>query len=186
MNHRLISLIGSLALGATSIAQAQGTRMLRHPTVSKDLVAFAYAGDLWTVPRSGGQARRLTATPTVETEPHFSPDGSKIAYTATVGGNTDVYVMPAAGGEPTRLTYHPGADRVRGWTPDGKKVVFASARVSPPHNSYFRLFTIGFDALALYSYYNFRSRSNPNRRENTPKHGHTINHCRTGSRKRSP
>jgi len=145
VNYRLISLIGSLALGATSIVQAQGTRMLRHPTVSKDLVAFAYAGDLWTVSRNGGQARRLTATPTVETEPYFSPDGSKIAFTATVGGNTDVYVMPAAGGDPTRLTYHPGLDRVRGWTPDGKKVVFASARVSPPHNSYFRLFTIGFD-----------------------------------------
>ncbi|HEY5416506.1 MAG TPA: hypothetical protein VIK41_16820, partial [Gemmatimonadaceae bacterium] len=145
MNYRLISLIGSLALGATSIVQAQGTRMLRHPTVSKDLVAFAYAGDLWTVSRNGGQARRLTATPTVETEPYFSPDGSKIAFTATVGGNTDVYVMPAAGGDPTRLTYHPGLDRVRGWTPDGKKVVFASARVSPPHNSYFRLFSIGLD-----------------------------------------
>ena len=145
MNYRLISPIAALTLGASTVASGQGTRMLRHPTVSKDLVAFAYAGDLWTVSRSGGQARRLTATPTVETEPYFSPDGSKIAFTATVGGNTDVYVMPTAGGDPTRLTYHPGADRVRGWTPDGKKVVFASARVSPPHNSYFRLFTIGLD-----------------------------------------
>jgi len=36
-------------------------------------------------------------------------------------------------------------DRVRGWTPDGKRVVFASARLSPPHNSYFRLFTIALD-----------------------------------------
>src|SRR6476661_8168644 len=134
MNRRHLAFTFFLCLSVSAAAMAQGTRLLRHPTVSKDLVAFAYAGDLWTVPRSGGQARRLTATPTVETEPHFSPDGSKIAYTATVGGNTDVYVMPAAGGEPTRLTYHPGADRVRGWTPDGKKVVFASARVSPPHN----------------------------------------------------
>ena len=145
MNYRLFSLGTILTLGITGIAQAQGTRMLRHPTVSKDLVAFAYAGDLWTVARTGGQARRLTATPTVETEPYFSPDGSKIAFTATVGGNADVYVMPTAGGDPTRLTYHPGLDRVRGWTPDGKKVVFASARVSPPHNSYFRLFTASLD-----------------------------------------
>ena len=89
MNARTIVLI-ALALGAADLAHAQGTRMLRHPAVSKDLVAFEYAGDLWTVPRAGGQARRLTVTPTVETEPYFSPDGSKIAYTATVGGNTDV------------------------------------------------------------------------------------------------
>jgi len=145
VNHRLISLGTILTLGMSGIAQAQGTRMLRHPTVSKDLVAFEYAGDLWAVTRAGGQARRLTATPTVETEPYFSPDGSKIAFTATVGGNMDVYVMSTAGGDPTRLTYHPGMDRVRGWTPDGKRVVFASARLSPPHNSYFRLYAIGLD-----------------------------------------
>ena len=75
------------------------------------MVAFEYAGDLWVVSRNGGQARRLTSTPTVETDPKFSPDGSKIAFTATVGGNTDVYVVPAAGGDPTRLTFHPGLDR---------------------------------------------------------------------------
>ena len=125
-----------------SSASAQGTRLLRHPTVSRDNVAFAYAGDLWVVPRTGGLARRLTATAGVETEPRFSPDGSQIAFTATVGGNADVYVVPTTGGDPTRLTFHPGADNVRGWTPDGKGVVFGSARMSPPQMSYLRLWTV--------------------------------------------
>src|SRR5206468_7530870 len=107
---------------------AQGTRLLRHPTVSRDSVAFEYAGDLWVVSRSGGPARRLTSTPGAEIDPYFSPDGSQIAYTSTVAGNTDVYVVPAAGGDPKRLTYHPGIDRVRGWTPDGRRVIFASVR----------------------------------------------------------
>ena len=148
MRTTLIGILSILSLAPTAIL-AQGTRMLRHPTVSKDLVAFEYAGDLWAVARTGGQARRLTTTTTVETEPVFSPDGSKIAYTATVGGNTDVYIMSTAGGDPTRLTYHPGADRVRGWTPDGKRVVFASARFSPPHNSYFRLYSMAPDGGGL-------------------------------------
>jgi tricorn protease len=121
---------------------AQGTRLLRQPTVSREQVAFEYAGDLWIVARSGGQARRLTATPGVEIEPHFSPDGSQIAFTATVAGNTDVYVVPTAGGNPKRLTFHPGADRVRGWTPDGRRVIFGSARTSAPQQAYFRLWTI--------------------------------------------
>ena len=144
MNSRAL-LLGAALLGGAASLPAQGTRLLRHPTVSRELVAFRYAGDLWSVPRTGGQARRLTATPGVETDPRFSPDGSQIAFTATVGGNTDVYVMPTGGGDPTRLTYHPGADRVRGWTPDGKRVVFGSARVSPPHQSYFRLFAMPLD-----------------------------------------
>src|SRR6185369_301352 len=78
-----------------SIAHAQGTRLLRHPTVSRDSIAFEYAGDLWVVSRSGGTARRLTSTPSSEIDPYFSPDGSQIAFTATVAGNTDVYVVPA-------------------------------------------------------------------------------------------
>jgi tricorn protease len=137
----------TLGLGVLCAAplHAQGTRLLRHPAISNELVAFEYGGDLWVVSRSGGSARRLTATPGIETEPHFSPDGSLIAYTATVGGNTDVYVVPAAGGDPRRLTFHPGADRVRGWTPDGKHVIFASARASAPQQSYSRLWSVAVD-----------------------------------------
>lgn len=145
MNARQLSLVSLVSFALYGSAPSAETRLLRHPTVSRDAVAFEYAGDLWVVPRSGGQARRLTSTPGAETEPYFSPDGSQIAYTATVAGNTDVYVVNAAGGEPKRLTYHPGLDRVRGWTPDGRGVVFASARDSVPQESFFRLWTVSVD-----------------------------------------
>jgi tricorn protease len=133
-----------LAIAMPAAVAAQGTRLLRHPTVSRELVAFAYAGDLWLVSRDGGQARRLTSTPGAEMDPYFSPDGSQIAFSATVAGNIDVYVVQTTGGDAKRLTYHPGPDRVRGWTPDGRRVVFGSGRVSAP-TTYFRLWTIGLD-----------------------------------------
>ena len=128
-----------------SLTIAQGTRLLRHPTVSRDSVAFEYAGDLWVVSRNGGQARRLTSTPGAEIDPYFSPDGSQIAFTATVAGNTDVYVVPTVGGDPKRLTYHPGLDRARGWTPDGRRVIFASVRDSAPQQAYFQLWSVSVD-----------------------------------------
>ena len=134
-----------LLVNASANLQAQGTRLLRHPTVSRDSVAFEYAGDLWLVSRSGGSARRLTSTPSFEIDPYFSPDGSQIAFTATVAGNTDVYVMPTSGGDPKRLTYHPGLDRVRGWKPDGKSIVFASNRTGAPQQSYMQLWSINVD-----------------------------------------
>ncbi|MBS0417744.1 MAG: PD40 domain-containing protein [Proteobacteria bacterium] len=126
-------------------ASAHEVRLLRRPTVSRTEVAFAYAGDLWIVGRTGGRARRLTSTPSIETDPHFSPDGSMIAFTAQVNGNSDVYVIPSKGGTPRRLTYHPELDLVRGWTRDGKRVIFASSRgtlPTPIASSYARLWMV--------------------------------------------
>src|SRR5262249_53873067 len=124
--------IATLLLASISTVQAQGEKplLLRKPTLSKSLIAFSFAGDLWTVNREGGDARRLTTAQGVETDPTFSPDGSKIAFTGQYEGNEDVYVVPAGGGVPKRLTYHPGPDIVIGWTPDGKSILFASVRES--------------------------------------------------------
>ncbi|MGI9065988.1 MAG: S41 family peptidase [Pyrinomonadaceae bacterium] len=144
MNMRHLTSGLLLCLAIPGVAFAQDKRLLRHPTVSRELVAFAYAGDLWVVSRSGGEARRLTSTPGAEMDPYFSPDGSQIAFSATVAGNTDVYVMQTRGGDAKRLTYHPGPDRIREWTPDGRRVVFASGRISAPQ-PYFRLWTIGLE-----------------------------------------
>ena len=144
MNPRQLILVVSICLTLPAAALTQGTRLLRHPSVSRDLVAFEYAGDLWTVTRNGGQARRLTATPGVEIDPYFSPDGTRIAFTATVAGNTDVYVVPVSGGDPKRLTYHPGDDRVRGWSPEGR-VMFSSVRTSAPQAAYYQLWTVGLE-----------------------------------------
>ena len=145
MHIRKLTFLFLLLLYVSADSFAQGTRLLRHPTVSRDSVAFEYAGDLWVVARSGGTARRLTSTPSVEIDPYFSPDGSQIAFTATVAGNTDVYVVGAGGGDPKRLTYHPGLDRVRGWKPDGRTIMFASNRTASPQQAYMQLWTISTD-----------------------------------------
>jgi tricorn protease len=121
---------GHFAPAAAQRTAVQETKLMRFPDISRDLVVFVYAEDLWTVPRAGGQARRLTAHPGDELYPKFSPDGKWIAFTGEYDGNADVYVIPAEGGEPRRLTYHPGTDMVLGWTPDGKKILFRSNRYS--------------------------------------------------------
>jgi tricorn protease len=132
----------------TLIACAQsGHLLLRKPALSRTQVVFSYAGDLWSVPREGGEARRLTVSPGMETDPVFSPDGSTLAFTGEYDGNVDVFVMPAAGGSPRRLTYHPGQDEAVGWTPDGKRVLFDSSRAIP--NDGARLYTLPVDGGGL-------------------------------------
>lgn len=118
------------------------TRLLRTPTVSATQIAFAYANNIWVVERAGGVARRLTSFQGQTTNPHFSPDGKWIAFSAEYAGNTDVYVAPSTGGEPKRLTWHPGNDVVQGWTHDGKSVLFASGRATWAPNAAPRFWTV--------------------------------------------
>jgi tricorn protease len=113
---------------AARAASEPPTRLLRQPALSRDHLAFVYAGDIWVADRDGGHPLRLTAHPASEGQPHFSPDGKWIAFSAAYDNNVDVYVIPAQGGEPRRLTWHPGADVVTGWSPDSKRVLFVSDR----------------------------------------------------------
>ena len=131
-------LFSLLALSVAVGAQAEGdeARLLRFPATNGTDVVFTYAGDLYTAPLAGGEARRLTSHIGYEMFARFSPDGKSIAFTGEYDGNREVYVMPAEGGEPRRLTYTSTNARddvgdrmgpnniVMTWTPNGEGVVY--------------------------------------------------------------
>ncbi|MEO8171625.1 MAG: peptidase S41, partial [Sediminibacterium sp.] len=135
------SLLLILCLSSVSAQNTTDTRLLWQPAVSKNLVAFIYAEDLWIANRDGSYPRRITVSEGAESNPVFSPDGSMIAFTGQYDGNTDVFIVPVTGGVPKRLTWHPGADLVRDFSPDGKKILFASSRNSFT-TRYAQLFTV--------------------------------------------
>lgn len=105
-------------------------RLMQMPAVSKEQIAFAYAGDIWIAPRAGGAAFRLSSPRGAESFPRFSPDGQWLAFTGNYEGNEDIYVMPVTGGEPRRVTHHGARDRLLGWYPDGKSLLIASGMTS--------------------------------------------------------
>lgn len=117
----------------------------RYPTIHENNVVFVCEDDLWTVPASGGLARRLTSGLGEVTYPVLSPDGQFIAYVGRDEGQADVYVMSATGGPTRRLTYLGGTwYRVVGWTPEGK-ILFAS-NGQQPHNALAHLYTVDLDS----------------------------------------
>lgn len=125
----------SLSGGASSM---DDVRLLRFPDIKGDLITFVYAGDIWTVNSSGGEARRLTSHEGLELFPKISPDGQWIAFSGEYSGNRQVYVMPANGGVPRQLTWYNsfgimpprgGFDHVvLDWTPDSKQILIRANR----------------------------------------------------------
>lgn len=138
-----LSVVASFALYAS--AWSAVPLLLRNPSLGQDRIAFLYADDIWTVPRAGGEARRLTSIGTIAAGPYFSPDGSQIAYSTHADGQSDVYVVGSDGGVPRRLTWEPTGSIVTGWTPDGKDVLFTSVHASK--SVYPRLFEVRADGV---------------------------------------
>ena len=128
MKRYILFAVLCLVAAISAAAQSNPPTLFRSPSISRTDIVFSYGGDLWIVPRSGGDARPLTSGIGEETNPYFSPDGTMVAFTGDYDGNTDVYVVPAAGGVPKRLTYHPAVDIVSGWTPDSKNILFSSTQ----------------------------------------------------------
>jgi dipeptidyl aminopeptidase/acylaminoacyl peptidase len=144
--------IGLLLLFSVSIAFAQktaithesmwGLKRVGAPIPSPDgkwvlfsLTEPAYdekdqTTDLWIVPADGSaKPRRLTSTKAGEGGAEWSPDGTRIAFSAK--RETDevnqIYILEIGGGEAVRVTNISTGARSPRWRPDGKAILFISS-----------------------------------------------------------
>ena len=105
-------LLSASTLTAVAQEPSEGPLWMRYSAISPDgsTIAFAYKGDIFTVPVTGGQARQITSNSAFDSRPVWSPDGSRIAFVSYRQGGADVYIVAKEGGEPTRLTTHSAAE----------------------------------------------------------------------------
>lgn len=133
----IFTLLCLFALQATATDNA---RMMRYPDINGNLIAFVYAGDIWTVNANGGTAKRITSHPGIELFPKISPDGKWIAFSAEYSGSRQIWVMPSEGGTARQLTFYNSVGEMppRGgfdnvvldWTPDSKRILFRANRTA--------------------------------------------------------
>ncbi|MDP3434646.1 MAG: PDZ domain-containing protein [Bacteroidota bacterium] len=141
MRRFTTTFIGSIILGLTlslSATAQNEARLMRYPDINKNLIAFVYAGDIWSVESNGGEARRLTSHPGLELFPKISPDGQWIAFSGEYSGSRQIFVIPANGGTPRQLTFYNSVglmpprggfdNSVLDWTSDSKNILIRANR----------------------------------------------------------
>ena len=119
---RRLPLIIILSTIFTTLSVAQEVPgWLRHSAISPDgkTVAFAYQGDIFTVPAEGGPARQITTSVAYESDPMFSRDGKKLIFSSYRDGSKDIWVVGSEGGTPLQLTTYTGSETPMAVLADG-------------------------------------------------------------------
>ncbi len=103
-----------------------------YPALSKDAGFIAFASDrggennldIWLQQLGAREPIRLTSDPADETDPAFSPDGTRIAFRSEKDGG-GIYVVPTLGGDPMLLA---SGGRNPRFSPDGRWIAYWTGR----------------------------------------------------------
>jgi len=83
-----------------------------------------FVSQIWVANSDGTGAVQLTYAEKSSVNPRWSPDGSRIAFTSSRGGKSNLYVLRLAGGEAEQLTDVKGGVGNFAWSPEGERIAF--------------------------------------------------------------
>ena len=111
---------------------------LRKSAISPDgsTIAFAYQGDIFTVPSAGGLATQITANAAYDSDPLWTPDGKQIVFSSVRELSKDIWIVPAEGGPAKRLTTYPGGETPLAVSDDGLVYFYATIQPDPAYDGF--------------------------------------------------
>jgi Tol biopolymer transport system component/imidazolonepropionase-like amidohydrolase len=113
--------------GKISFTTDEGTWMSLDVSPDGQTIVFDLAGDVYTLPIGGGEAKRILGDTSFESQPKFSPDGKLIAFISDRSGAEQLYVCKPDGSDVKAITKGRGAGMLMwgspSWTPDGNYIL---------------------------------------------------------------
>ncbi|MGA8223725.1 MAG: hypothetical protein WB780_18900 [Candidatus Acidiferrales bacterium] len=123
-----------------SFTTDEGTWMSLDPSPDGKQIVFDLLGDLYLVPTSGGDARRLTEGPAWDCQPRFSPEGKQIAFISDRNGSDNLWLINVDGTGLKKVSDE--TDDQLGspaWSPDGNYIVVRKYGPYPGNTDYLRM-----------------------------------------------
>jgi dipeptidyl aminopeptidase/acylaminoacyl peptidase len=112
-------------------------RTIVYSVTNNDRPGRPYS-QVWQMDVASGRSRRLVGDKETASEPHFSPDGRRLAYFGEIAAGAGLIVANADGSSPQVIapvegTNHPlpSSGGRLAWSPDGTRVAFVSAVPGP-------------------------------------------------------
>ncbi len=132
MSRRAAAAItGMLIVAASGVAAGETITSgagLSADVSSDGRIALGLEGDIWIVPKDGGEAKPITRGLKAAQQPRWSADASRIVFGATTDGVAGLWLYDAAKRTTTRVSDDGAANMYPAWHPDGERLVFSSDR----------------------------------------------------------
>ena len=119
-----------------NVTVSEGTSMSVAVSPDGQTLAIDMQGSIWTLPATGGTAKRITDLFNDARQPVWSPDGKWIAFFGYRDGGYDLWAMAPDGTHLHKETWGPFDDREPAFSHDGTKVAFSSDRGNPLGSDY--------------------------------------------------
>jgi len=127
---------GAAAPALIDVTVGEGTSMSVAVSPDQRTLAIDLQGSIWTLPATGGDARRITDVFNDARQPTWSPDGKWITFFGYRDGGYDLWAIAPDGSNQHQLTWGPFDDREPVWSHDNGRIAFSSDRGDPLGSNY--------------------------------------------------